>query len=570
MARGEHGSLFQKKYLALVLSGALPLLFAACGGTDTTGPLAQESFVSEPIEEDQQEIPNFTALKQTSSETSQISIAAAVTADPSQYHLKGHFGPLHNWPVMPIAMMLLPDGRVLGYGSDPQGKQGALMKYTVWNPEVGINADAFTVLDNYTNTDIFCSGQAMIGSGIEAGQPLLVGGDTIVNKKRNYGVSDVNTFNPKTNTLVKQKSMAYKRWYATAVTLANGQHVALGGRDKIDKPDGALTVVGQATFSPTPEVRDANGNWRKLTNATSDLVFGKGSPQNNAWFYPRAWTDPKGGVFVLSYTGDMYNLNTNGTGALTQYTPNKKAPSSASLPSVMFAPGKVLVLSKLVANVVDFNGATPVVTSGGKLSAERRYGSLTVLADGKVWLNGGSTTGNEDGHLVQSEMWNPANSQWTPMANGTRPRLYHSASMLLMDGSVLTGGSGAAPNMNNELNGEIYYPPYLFDPDGSGDFAYRPEILTAPTYALKWNVAFNVTADEKIMRATLVRAGAVTHTLNNETRFFELPVTSLQADGKKVSLKTPANANLAPPGYYMLFVWNDEGVPSVAKMIRIA
>jgi hypothetical protein len=31
----------------------------------------------------------------------------------------------------------------------------------------------------------------------------------------------------------------------------------------------------------------------------------------------------------------------------------------------------------------------------------------------------------------------------------------------------------------------------------------------------------------------------------------------------------PANANLAPPGYYMLFIVNGNGVPSTAAMLRL-
>ena len=35
-------------------------------------------------------------------------------------------------------------------------------------------------------------------------------------------------------------------------------------------------------------------------------------------------------------------------------------------------------------------------------------------------------------------------------------------------------------------------------------------------------------------------------------------------------MQAPANANLAPPGDYMLFLLNSDGVPSVGKLVRIA
>ena len=36
-----------------------------------------------------------------------------------------------------------------------------------------------------------------------------------------------------------------------------------------------------------------------------------------------------------------------------------------------------------------------------------------------------------------------------------------------------------------------------------------------------------------------------------------------------VTLTAPANNNLAPPGYYQLFLVNGAGVPSVGRMVRI-
>ena len=135
----------------------------------------------------------------------------------------------------------------------------------------------------------------------------------------------------------------------------------------------------------------------------------------------------------------------------------------------------------------------------------------------------------------------------------------------MSDGSVITGGGGS-PGPLKQLNGEIFYPPYLFKTDGSGEFASRPEIIDAPTAMLAWDQEFSVEATESIVKATLVRVGAVTHAFNNETRFFDL---SIPQAGNIVTLRTPLSANVAPPGYYLLFVWNAAGTPSVAKFIQI-
>lgn len=49
----------------------------------------------------------------------------------------GVFGPLHSWPIIPIAMMLIPDGRVFANGTTPEGVQSAKMHYSIWDPSLG-------------------------------------------------------------------------------------------------------------------------------------------------------------------------------------------------------------------------------------------------------------------------------------------------------------------------------------------------------------------------------------------------------------------------------------------------
>jgi hypothetical protein len=37
----------------------------------------------------------------------------------------------------------------------------------------------------------------------------------------------------------------------------------------------------------------------------------------------------------------------------------------------------------------------------------------------------------------------------------------------------------------------------------------------------------------------------------------------------EVRVKAPPNGNIAPPGYYMLFILSNTGSPSVAKIIHL-
>jgi hypothetical protein len=51
-----------------------------------------------------------------------------------------------------------------------------------------------------------------------------------------------------------------------------------------------------------------------------------------------------------------------------------------------------------------------------------------------------------------------------------------------------------------------------------------------------------------------------------EQRLIEL---EFQADAGSLTVQMPANRNLAPPGFYMLFILNADGVPSVAAFTQL-
>jgi hypothetical protein len=107
---------------------------------------------------------------------------------------------------------------------------------------------------------------------------------------------------------------------------------------------------------------------------------------------------------------------------------------------------------------------------------------------------------------------------------------------------------------------EIYQPAYLFQ--GS-----RPSIGSAPA-SITWNQQFAVSTSQpsSIALVSLVRMGAVTHSFNTDQRLIELPFT---AGSTTLNVTSPPTANIAPPGYYMLFIVNTSGVPSVASIVQL-
>jgi hypothetical protein len=165
-----------------------------------------------------------------------------------------------------------------------------------------------------------------------------------------------------------------------------------------------------------------------------------------------------------------------------------------------------------------------------------------------------------------TRIWDPATSEWSDGPTAAKMRLYHSTSLLLPDGRVFTGGGGA-PGPQTNLNAEIYTPPYLYKQDGSGALAPRPHILSAPNLAT-WGQEITLLTDvEKVSRVTMLKMGSATHTVDFDQRFMPLHFQSL---GPVVFATLPASANLAPPGYYMVFVFNEAGVPSEARIVKLS
>ena len=193
----------------------------------------------------------------------------------------------------------------------------------------------------------------------------------------------------------------------------------------------------------------------------------------------------------------------------------------------------------------------------------RSYLNLTPLPDGTVLATGGGTTTNggdvSDG-VLPAEDWDPATGQWTTWASMAEPRLYHSIAMLMPDGTVLVAGTGDLPGVPNEFNAQIFSPPYLFN-------GPRPTITSSPS-VVQYGSNFQVSTPDaaSITSVSLIRTAAVTHSFDESTRRVSLPFT---ASNGVLNVQAPANGADAPPGNYMLFIVNSNGVPSVASWVHL-
>jgi Domain of unknown function (DUF1929)/Galactose oxidase, central domain len=285
---------------------------------------------------------------------------------------------------------------------------------------------------------------------------------------------------------------------------------------------------------------------------------------------------PDGRVFYAGWDLQSWWLDTSGTGNWTAGPRHAVNVVRGYGTAAMYEPGKILVAGGAqnppVSSVelIDLNQPSPRWRVAQPMAHARLHSVATILPDGKVLVTGGtSAPGKNDpsGAVLEPEMWDPATERWTTLAPMAVKRLYHSTALLLPDARVFVAGGGqpAADGETDQFNAEIFSPPYLFKADGSP--ADRPQIQDAPA-SIGYGQAFDVSTPQAgaVARVTLVKLGSMTHAFDQNQRFMSLSFTP---GAGSVSATAPANANLAPPGHYMLFLVGSNGAPSTARIVHI-
>lgn len=503
---------------------------------------------------------------------------------------KGMWSGVAQWPIVGIHAALMPTGTVLTFGSPTgEGVQGG-RTFDIWDPAKGLSEDSHFTFPNADMIDSFCGTAAFMTSGAM----LISGGGSL-----DYGKPTDNvTFDPATNApfattgepgaFAKAQSLNEPRWYGTMITLADGRQLMVGGGTKyvsgLDDPEG---VVKRRELALTPEVYTPDTGWQLLKGAKSRDAFG---PENNKWWYPRLWVDPRGDVFGIS-ADRMWGLSTEGRGSIVTYGPFKKGYTNSKTDTpntgptstaVMYDIGRILQVggngpdngtdttSSASATVIDINGDKPFLIEQAHMLNRRQWANATVLPNGEVLVNGGSTMGDNDGvhNVLSAEAWIPSTGAWRARAKASVYRGYHSSAILLPNGTILTVGGGVPGPVDN-FNAEIFYPPYLFKKqNGAVQLAARPQLLSVSSLKLDYDARMSLTLStgDKISKVSVVGIGSTTHSFNTSQRF--IPVNFTQRDNV-VQAKMPDAASVAPPGYYMVFLVNDAGVPSRGVIISL-
>ena len=489
--------------------------------------------------------------------------AANATSDPialsalAPEATTGEWGPEVPWDIVPLHMTLLPSGKLLAWGREEIG--GGMGEPRLWDPATQAPTAAQMVM---ADTMLFCAGHALMPDG----NVMVSGG----HKADDRGLDVTNIFDWDSESWVPGlPKMAHGRWYPTVTTLPDGRMVTVAGQDS------ASDVVR------IPEIWE-NGEWVELPGAQNvELPY-----------YPRNFIDPENGLIfmagerIVSRWLDV-DGSRNGSRGRWNDGPSHLWPFNRDYGSaVMYDSGKILFVGgggytnwdtpdamspvpTETAEKIDLTGSR-VWTSVGSMSAPRRHHTATVLPDGRVLVTGGVSGGgfNEVTTGVRAaEIWDPGTNDWTTLASNAVTRAYHSVSILMPDGTVLHGASGDAdiPGTTEpypqQRSHEIFRPPYLYK-------GARPTITDADG-SVTVGGTFTVTtpAAAQITEVRLIKLGSVTHAFDANTMAIALDDFT-RGDGN-LTVSAPANHNIAPPGHYLIFILNRNGVPSEGKVIRI-
>ncbi|MDV7217151.1 galactose oxidase-like domain-containing protein [Streptomyces prunicolor] len=474
-------------------------------------------------------------------------------------------------PVRSMHSVVLNNGKVLliaGSGNSQEQFDAGTFTSAVYDPVAG----TYKVIP--TPKDMFCSGHVQL----QDGRVLVMSGNKAfpaADASHGYeGYKDSYIFDPVTETYSKTNDLNDGHWYPSATELGNGDVISFGG------------LREDSTGSVTAEYwSDAQQKWLPLSQVNQTWSY---------WgLYPSMVLMQDGRLF---YTGShVFGNNIPGTGsAIYDYGANTITSVSGlqnkderdQSASVLLPPAqdqKVLTVgggnidsnpdANRLTDIIDLKAANPTYTVGPQIpqgtvdlgngpvaetgAQGKMYVSTVILPDGTVLETGGGLH-NRANPVYEASIFDPTTTTFDPVAADPEARGYHSSSFLLPDGRVMSTGDNPGNGTWNH-NVSIYTPPYLLK-------GTRPTITSVIDNEWEYGDTQTITVDRPIAKAELIRPAAVTHSSDPNQRFVDLP---LSVNGNTVDLNVTSNPNLAPPGWYMLFAVDANGVPSVAKWVHL-
>jgi hypothetical protein len=510
-------------------------------------------------------------------------------------------------PVMAINAVMLPTGKVMWWSyltnpnaefGDPNAKNTA--KAWLWDPGTGKLERIDPPLwrdpadGQLKPANIWCSGQSLL----QDGRVVVAGGNlAYAEGSDDYkGLDAVFTFNPWNERWTRQPDMEHGRWYPSQLLLPDGRTLILSGFDEsgggynstnkqveVFTPSasldgqGSISVLGERGGDQTPP---DGGLYPHTFVMPSGRAMVAGPDPNDSWYL----NDPGGDLtdwdnFAWDELGapapGVSRQRLYGTGVLMPPPPGDTEPSDR----VALIGGDDRTEAgngPAVASVRIHDEDDPASlggTPGASLVIGRGHHNTVLLADGTMVTVGGGVGFGNTFDLWEAtpqhrrvELYDPVADEWRLGAAQAEYRTYHSTAILLPDGRVISAGDDYNGGIDRDT-AEIYSPPYLFH-------GARPAITGAPR-----TVAYGTTFDvdysgPQVTRAALVAPGAATHAVDMNQRWVPLEVDAGSLGSATIhappsNAASPAGKNVAPPGWYMLFLLSADGVPSVASWVRV-
>ena len=500
----------------------------------------------------------LTALSEAGNRGPWSSAAEINILQPVNPAVAGTWGPVINFPIVPVSAVLLPNNKLLTFSAYQPTSFGSDDGYTqtaILNLNTGVVSQRQVA---NTGHEMFCTGLA-----------LLPDGRVLVNGGSDSGKTSI--YDPATDTWTAGPAMNIPRGYEGDTTLSDGSVFTLGG-----SWSGGQGNKDAEVFTP-------NGSWRLVKNVTAASILTSADPQgvyredNHGWFFATS----NGGVFHAGPSKQMNWFTTAGDGSTQSAGLRGDSADAMNGNAVMYDVGKIFTDGGATAYqdtdatnrayTIDISkgpGSPVTVQRVGDMAFARSFQNSVVLPDGQVFVVGGQrhpVPFTDTGAAMSPEMWNPTTGQFTIMASQAVPRDYHSVALLLPDGRVFSGGGGLCGTCaTNHPDGQIFTPPYLLNANGSAKA--RPTISAAPTSA-RVGSTITVSTNTTVTSFALVRMGAVTHTVDSDQR--RIPLRPISHTGTSYQLRVPSDPGVALPGNYLLFALNSAGTPSIARTIAV-
>ncbi|KAE8654030.1 Glyoxal oxidase-related protein [Hibiscus syriacus] len=457
---------------------------------------------------------------------------------------------------------------------------------TAHSVEYDVLTNKFRALTVQTN--VWCSSGAVTPNG----NLVQTGGF-------NDGELRVRVFTPcgSCDWLETPNGLAASRWYASNHILPDGRQIVVGGR-------------GQFNYEFVPKNKD--GNTFKLSFLSKTNERGV---ENN--LYPYVFLNVDGNLFIFA----------NNRAILLDYVNNKVVKTYPKIPggqprsytstgSAVLLPLKNLTARDIQAEVLVCGGApkgsfiqalrgefVKALDTCARISINDRkpqwiletmpmarvMGDMILLPNGNVLLINGAGSGAAGWELGRNPILNPV--LYRPNNNiGSRfetqnptkiSRMYHSTAALHRDGRVLVGGSNPHAFYNftgvlfpTELSLEAFSPGYLNAKFNN----FRPTIVAPKSmstirYCKKLTVQVIITGRlaKNLVSVTMVSPAFNTHSFSMNQRLLVLDndkMTALRKSRYNIEVTTPSSGNLAPAGYYLLFVVHQD-IPSQGIWVKL-